>query len=92
MGNSKSSADESNHQYQAPRPNDSRSPCPALNALANHGYLPRDGKNIPPNVLQRALQVDLIDTLKKLIIIFIFILGKNGSKLVSIKNDYSTSI
>jgi hypothetical protein len=23
-----------------------RSPCPALNALANHGYLPRDGKNI----------------------------------------------
>jgi hypothetical protein len=23
-----------------------RTPCPALNALANHGYLPRDGKNI----------------------------------------------
>ncbi|GAB9476452.1 Aromatic peroxygenase [Globisporangium polare] len=23
-----------------------RSPCPALNALANHGYLPRDGKDI----------------------------------------------
>ncbi|KAE8909268.1 hypothetical protein PF005_g20647 [Phytophthora fragariae] len=23
-----------------------RSPCPALNTLANHGYLPRDGKNI----------------------------------------------
>ncbi|CAG8453007.1 16781_t:CDS:2 [Funneliformis mosseae] len=35
-----------NHDYQAPGPNDLRSPCPALNALANHGYLPRDGKNI----------------------------------------------
>jgi hypothetical protein len=23
-----------------------RSPCPGLNTLANHGYLPRDGKNI----------------------------------------------
>jgi hypothetical protein len=26
--------------------NSSRSPCPMLNTLANHGYLPRDGKNI----------------------------------------------
>jgi len=25
---------------------DSRSPCPALNALSNHGYLPRDGRRI----------------------------------------------
>ncbi|KAH8659817.1 Peroxidase, family 2-domain-containing protein [Xylariales sp. PMI_506] len=25
---------------------DSRSPCPGLNALANHGYLPHDGRNI----------------------------------------------
>ncbi|EGZ09490.1 chloroperoxidase [Phytophthora sojae] len=32
-----------------------RSPCPALNALANHGYLPRDGKNVTPHVLQDAL-------------------------------------
>lgn len=60
MGNSKSSTvfgDESQYRYQPPEPNDSRSPCPALNALANHGYLPRDGKNIPPEVLQRAIQV-----------------------------------
>jgi len=26
--------------------NDSRSPCPGLNALANHGFLNRDGRNI----------------------------------------------
>ncbi|KAG2134871.1 Chloroperoxidase [Suillus bovinus] len=35
---------------------DVRSPCPALNALANHGYLPRDGKNIGPLDLARALK------------------------------------
>ena len=61
MGNSRSAAayaDESKYTYQPPGPDDSRSPCPALNALANHGYLPRDGKNIPPDLLQRVLQVD----------------------------------
>ncbi|CAF0979335.1 unnamed protein product [Adineta ricciae] len=59
MGNSKSTssfANESEYAYQPARATDSRSPCPALNALANHGYLPRDGKNIPPEVLQRVLQ------------------------------------
>lgn len=34
------------HPWKAPRPGDRRSPCPGLNALANHGYLPRDGFNI----------------------------------------------
>jgi len=35
------------HQFVAPTPAvDSRSPCPALNALANHNYLPHDGRNI----------------------------------------------
>jgi hypothetical protein len=28
-----------------------RSPCPALNALANHGYIPRDGKGLTPDIL-----------------------------------------
>jgi hypothetical protein len=64
MGNSRSAAaaafaDESQYRYQAPGPNDSRSPCPALNALANHGYLPRSGKDISPDVLQLVLQVYL---------------------------------
>lgn len=35
---------DSSHEYI--RGTEGRSPCPALNALANHGYLPRDGKNI----------------------------------------------
>lgn len=38
--------DETEFPYQAPTSTDSRSPCPGLNALANHGLLPRDGKNI----------------------------------------------
>ncbi|KAI8823031.1 Chloroperoxidase [Fimicolochytrium jonesii] len=33
-------------QWQKPGPTDVRSPCPLLNAMANHGLLPRDGKNI----------------------------------------------
>ncbi|KAJ7258668.1 Cloroperoxidase, partial [Mycena rebaudengoi] len=34
------------HQWVAPKSIDSRSPCPGLSALANHGYLPHDGHNI----------------------------------------------
>jgi len=37
--------------YVAPNADDSRSACPALNALANHGILPHDGKNIRFNEL-----------------------------------------
>jgi hypothetical protein len=33
-------------EFQPAKEGDSRSPCPALNAMANHGILPRDGKNI----------------------------------------------
>ncbi|WYZ38428.1 hypothetical protein EsH8_III_000342 [Colletotrichum jinshuiense] len=32
-----------------------RSPCPGLNAIANHGYLPRDGRNISQEILTKAL-------------------------------------
>ena len=34
-----------------------RSPCPFLNSLANHNYLPRDGKNITRDKLKAALIV-----------------------------------
>ncbi|GJJ12888.1 hypothetical protein Clacol_007134 [Clathrus columnatus] len=34
------------NEYIPPMSTDSRSPCPALNALCNHGVLPRDGKNV----------------------------------------------
>ncbi|EME39685.1 hypothetical protein DOTSEDRAFT_91962 [Dothistroma septosporum NZE10] len=31
------------HEFQPPGEGDQRGPCPGLNALANHGYIPRDG-------------------------------------------------
>jgi len=42
--------------YIAPQEGDSRSCCPALNAMANHGILPRDGKNIPYTVMSAKIQ------------------------------------
>ncbi|KAF8742189.1 Peroxidase, family 2, partial [Rhizoctonia solani] len=33
-------------EFRPPGPDDARSPCPAINALANHGVLPRNGKGI----------------------------------------------
>lgn len=31
------------YAFVAPGPNDQRGPCPGLNAMANHGYLPHNG-------------------------------------------------
>ncbi|KAH6891630.1 Chloroperoxidase [Coprinopsis sp. MPI-PUGE-AT-0042] len=39
------------HPYRAPRPGDMRGPCPGLNTLANHGYLPRDGIASPRQII-----------------------------------------
>jgi hypothetical protein len=39
--------------YVPPKQGDSRSPCPALNAMANHGILPHDGNSIPCKELER---------------------------------------
>ncbi|TFK40381.1 Chloroperoxidase [Crucibulum laeve] len=33
-------------EYISPKEGDSRCSCPAINAMANHGILPRDGRNI----------------------------------------------
>ncbi|KAI0137143.1 hypothetical protein BJ170DRAFT_45393 [Xylariales sp. AK1849] len=34
---------EADYPFQAPGPTDQRGPCPGLNTLANHGYIPRTG-------------------------------------------------
>lgn len=40
-----------------------RAPCPCLNTLANHGFLPRDGKGLTPQIVQDALVTVLnVDT------------------------------
>ena len=33
-------------EYARPKPSDLRTPCPIINALANHGHIPRSGRNI----------------------------------------------
>jgi len=42
-------------EYVKPSNSDSRSPCPALNALANHGYFPQSGRGITWQQLARGL-------------------------------------
>ncbi|KAM0269690.1 hypothetical protein ACHAPA_003897 [Fusarium lateritium] len=39
-------------KWIAPAEGASRGPCPGLNTLANHGYIPRDGKNIDLKILE----------------------------------------
>ncbi|KII90224.1 hypothetical protein PLICRDRAFT_107685 [Plicaturopsis crispa FD-325 SS-3] len=44
------------HRFMPANAADSRSPCPALNALANHGYLPREGRDLGLIELVRAIR------------------------------------
>ena len=41
--------------YAPPTPDDTRGPCPLVNCLANHGYLPRSGRNIRASELNSAM-------------------------------------
>ncbi|KAI0387996.1 Chloroperoxidase [Hypomontagnella monticulosa] len=41
--------------WEQPRPGDVRAPCPMLNTLANHGFLPHDGKDITEDDTVKAL-------------------------------------
>ncbi|KAJ7123685.1 Cloroperoxidase [Mycena epipterygia] len=46
----------SKNQWMAPKSTDVRSPCPGLNTLANHGFLPRNGFNITiPMILDASI-------------------------------------
>ncbi|GIZ41240.1 hypothetical protein CKM354_000455300 [Cercospora kikuchii] len=47
------------HEYIPPGPNDVRSPCPGINSAANHGYIPRSGKNITPLQVAQGLKEGL---------------------------------
>ncbi|KAJ7607502.1 Cloroperoxidase [Roridomyces roridus] len=45
-----------NHEWKAPTADQVRSPCPGLNTLANHGYLPRSGRGITiPDIIDGAV-------------------------------------
>ncbi|KAK8108241.1 Cloroperoxidase [Apiospora kogelbergensis] len=53
---------DDDHEWRAPVEGQVRGPCPMLNTLANHGFMPRDGKNINKkmaiDVLNKALNWD----------------------------------
>lgn len=44
------------YTFKPAGPTDSRSPCPALNALANHSILPHDGRNMSILQVTRAIK------------------------------------
>ncbi|KAL9069625.1 MAG: hypothetical protein Q9161_005424 [Pseudevernia consocians] len=43
-------------EYRAPSSTDIRSPCPIINTLANHGYIPRDGRNVRAPEMKAAMK------------------------------------
>lgn len=53
---------QNSNGFIAPAPGDSRGPCPALNVVANHGYMNRNGQNLTiadiTNALSSGLNVD----------------------------------
>ncbi|PGH23673.1 hypothetical protein AJ80_02279 [Polytolypa hystricis UAMH7299] len=46
-------------QWHPPGPGDSRGPCPALNSLANHGILPRNGRGMTIPILIKGISQGL---------------------------------
>ncbi|KAH8996693.1 Cloroperoxidase [Lactarius akahatsu] len=73
---------DSSHEWVPKQPGDVRSPCPALNTLANHGYLPHDGKQLTAPILIHALQegYGLSTPLAHLLVHGgIFLLGQTGA-------------
>jgi hypothetical protein len=61
-GKPSATEDSSNPSYEWRAPDltkQSRAPCPMLNTLANHGMLPRDGKNITADMFADVLKKHL---------------------------------
>ncbi|TFK17849.1 Cloroperoxidase [Coprinopsis marcescibilis] len=44
--------DDRDHPWRAPQRGDQRGPCPGLNTLASHGYLPRNGVATPTQIIK----------------------------------------
>ncbi|KAK5991329.1 Peroxidase stcC-like protein [Cladobotryum mycophilum] len=49
------SPSESIRPWKPAGPGDSRGPCPMLNTLANHGYLPHNGRNLTSQLFAKAV-------------------------------------
>ncbi|KAG8408538.1 hypothetical protein J3458_019571 [Metarhizium acridum] len=46
-------------EWHPPTASDFRGPCPMMNTLANHGFLPRDGRNITRDAVVHAMSAAL---------------------------------
>ncbi|KAJ3481539.1 hypothetical protein NLJ89_g12202 [Agrocybe chaxingu] len=44
------------HPWKPLRPGDIRGPCPGLNTLASHGYLPRNGVATPAQIITATME------------------------------------
>ncbi|KAF8853286.1 Cloroperoxidase [Acephala macrosclerotiorum] len=51
--------DTEQYEWESPSSTDRRSPCPMVNTLANHGYLPRTGLNISMSDLVTAFNLSV---------------------------------
>ncbi|KAL4864993.1 hypothetical protein BDV12DRAFT_188485 [Aspergillus spectabilis] len=52
IGLASATSDFAHPHWKPAGPNDFRGPCPMMNTLANHGFLPHDGRNLTrPNVV-----------------------------------------
>ncbi|KAK9766538.1 hypothetical protein K7432_004298 [Basidiobolus ranarum] len=77
------------HHWEKPR-NAIRGPCPVLNSLANHGYLPRSGQNITISQFRQGLDDSVNmhflprDTL---VLVFYSLLGKQTEAGDPVKAD-----
>ncbi|KAF1970682.1 Cloroperoxidase, partial [Bimuria novae-zelandiae CBS 107.79] len=73
--------------WRAPSKDDSRGPCPLLNSLANHGFLPHNGKHISVPALVNALDdaLNLNDPGKAF-----FQAQEEKALTISTNKDYST--
>ncbi|KDQ53209.1 hypothetical protein JAAARDRAFT_438096 [Jaapia argillacea MUCL 33604] len=49
------------HPYIPPGPSDQRGPCPGLNTMANHGYLPRNGIVSSADIINGAQEAFNVD-------------------------------
>ncbi|KAL8950609.1 MAG: hypothetical protein Q9222_003364 [Ikaeria aurantiellina] len=56
-------------EYQPAGMNDLRSPCPIVNAFANHGLIPRNGRDVKADELNKAVhELGLSSTISKVLV------------------------
>ncbi|KIJ42091.1 hypothetical protein M422DRAFT_171551 [Sphaerobolus stellatus SS14] len=71
------------HPFITPGPDDLRGPCPALNTLANHGFLPRNGVARPDQIVTAVMEgLNLGNDFAKFLVYQAFLM--NGNPLTNL--------